>query len=120
MKFGRLMKRKLLVLIIFLTVFSAQSFAGGFTGTIRSIVCHEKNVSPTCQVSVNGVPSGQPDCATSGWKFSFDGTTVEGRNMLSIMLAAQLSKQKIAIGGKGHCSVSSASEDLRHVYIITE
>tara|TARA_R110001599_G_scaffold249359_1_gene449224 strand:- start:12082 stop:12417 length:336 start_codon:yes stop_codon:yes gene_type:complete len=107
-------------LVLMLVLFSAQSFGGGFTGTIRSIVCHEQNVSPTCQISVNGVPTGQPVCATSSWRFSFDGTTIEGRNMLSIMLAAQVSKQKIAIGGKGYCSVSSASEDVRHVYIIAD
>ncbi|WP_269571448.1 hypothetical protein [Shewanella denitrificans] len=39
--------------------------------------------------------------------------------MLSIILAAQLSKQLITIGGKGTCTVAGGSEDLRHVYITT-
>ncbi|WP_194867373.1 hypothetical protein [Pseudoalteromonas sp. PPB1] len=96
-----------------------HSLAGAsFTGTIKQVVCHTKHVSPLCQIQVNGNVSNQT-CGTQAWKFSFDATTPEGKNMLSILLAAQIGKQQITLGGTGSCSLATASEDLRHAYITT-
>jgi hypothetical protein len=88
------------------------------TATVKRMVCHDASVSPVCQVSMNGAVSLAP-CATSSWHYTFDGTTAEGKNMLSIILAAQLAKQLITLGGKGTCTLGGGSEDLRHVYITT-
>lgn len=98
---------------------STNALAGSsFTGTINKIVCHTSGISPTCQVSLNGTPSNET-CGTSSWKYTFDGTTPEGKNILSILLAAQVGKQSITLGGTGACVLSSGSEDLRHAYITT-
>jgi hypothetical protein len=105
------------LLLIALLVISGSVYADT-TGTIKQMVCHDESVSPVCQVSMNGAVN-LATCATSGWHYTFDGTTAEGKNMLSIILAAQLSKQLITIGGKGNCALLGSSEDLRHVYITT-
>lgn len=110
------MKNKLIAACF--TLASANTIAGAYTGTIKAIVCHEAAISSVCQISVNGTPPGLP-CASSSWRYTMDGTTTEGRNMLSILLAAQVSRQQITIGGKGACTLSGASEDIRHVYINT-
>ncbi len=106
------------LLLVALSICPLISLATTYNGTILRVVCHEQDTSPLCQVQLNGeVPS--LACATQAWKYSFDATTQEGRNILSILLAAQVSKQNVTIEGKGTCSLSSSSEDLRHVYINT-
>jgi hypothetical protein len=90
-----------------------------FTGTVKQVVCHVQEISSVCHVSVNGSPT-QPACVAQDWKYSFDGTTDEGKNILSILLAAQMSKQAVTIGGKGTCLLIGGTEDLRHVYITTQ
>ena len=108
------------ILCIFLSlVVSNYSFAGAsFTGTINKVVCHTTGISPNCQIQVNGTIANQT-CGTSGWKFTFDGSTNEGKNILSILLASQVAKQSITLGGTGQCNFASTSEDLRHAYITT-
>jgi hypothetical protein len=108
---------KKIYLIFILIGFSSLSYADS-TGTIKQMVCHSNGVSPVCHVSMNGVPS-LAECSKSGWHYTFDGVTSEGKNILSIILAAQLSKTSITIGGKGTCLLAGGSEDLRHVYITT-
>ena len=105
--------------LLLLCLISTHTFGSAFTGTIKSVVCHDKTVSAWCQIRLNGQPSNPLACATQEWKYTFDATTIEGRNILSLLLAAQLSKQEVVIGGKGTCSLSSSSEDLRHVFINT-
>jgi hypothetical protein len=108
------------ILCLFLSlVISSYSFAGAsFTGTINKVVCHTTGISQNCQIQVNGAISSQI-CGTSSWRFTFDGSTNEGKNILSILLASQVSKQTITLGGTGQCSFSLTSEDLRHAYITT-
>lgn len=110
------MNGKLLSLLILPAIWCGYSHAES-VGTVKHVVCHATGVSPLCLVTLNGAPS-LAACATSGWHYSFDATTGEGKSLLSILLAAQLSKQAIAIGGKGTCS-SPGSEDLRHAYMST-
>ena len=112
------MSRKISTLMALSLVLSANVFADS-TGTIFRVVCHATGVSPVCHVSLNGTPTTLAACSTSGWHYTFDGSTTEGKNVLSIILAAQLSKQTITIGGKGVCTLAGGSEDLRHVYITT-
>ncbi|WP_010381721.1 hypothetical protein [Pseudoalteromonas rubra] len=110
---------KKLPLFLFFTLLPFHSLAGAsFTGTIKQVVCHTKSISPLCQVQVNGSVSNQT-CGTQSWKFSFDATSSEGQNILSILLAAQIGKQQITLGGTGSCTLATASEDLRHAYITT-
>ena len=68
---------------------------------------------------LNGTPNGQPACSSDGWRYSFDGVTSEGKNILSLPLAAQTAKQTVMMGGRGACTLSPNSEDIRHVYIVT-
>jgi len=82
------------------------------------LVCHDADISPICQIQVNGVAPNL-ECATQAWRYTLNGTTTEGKNMLSILLAAQVARQEVVIGGKGDCFLSSTSEDIRHVYINT-
>jgi hypothetical protein len=105
-------------LLLITLLFISSSLSADTTGTIKQMVCHDASVSHVCHVSMNGTVN-LAACVTSGWHYSFVGTTAEGKNMLSIILAAQLSKQLITIGGKGTCTVAGGSEDLRHVYITT-
>jgi hypothetical protein len=110
------MKKSLLFAL--LSTLSICSYADS-AGTISSVVCHVSEISPVCHVALNGGLSLAP-CATTGWHYTFNGATPEGKNILSILLAAQLSKQMITIGGKGVCTLAGGSEDLRHVYITTK
>ncbi|QPB85842.1 hypothetical protein CWC22_022850 [Pseudoalteromonas rubra] len=99
---------------------SSSAFAGSstFKGTIDSIVCHADNISPICHVKVNGTPANL-GCGTSSWHYTFDATTTEGQNFLSILLAAQLSGKTISLAGQGTCNLTGGSADLRHVIITT-
>ncbi|WP_277373649.1 hypothetical protein [Pseudomonas sp. AA-38] len=110
------MKKGFLLFAIF-SVLCKNAHADS-TGTVLRVVCHAGNVSPLCQVSLNGSPN-LAACATSSWHYTFDGSTSEGKNLLSIILAAQVSRQTISIGGKGTCALSNGSEDLRHAYMVT-
>ena len=110
-------KKAISVTFLFFAFISTNLFADS-AGTIYRMVCHASGVSSVCQVALNGTPT-LAACATSGWHYTFDGTTAEGKNILSMLLAAQFSKQTITIGGKGTCTLSGSSEDLRHVYITT-
>jgi hypothetical protein len=111
------MNKKLLSLIAIPAVLCGNVYADS-TGTIFRVVCHATGISPVCHVALNGTPS-LAACSTSEWHYTFDGSTSEGKNLLSIILAAQLSKQTVTVGGKGTCTLASGSEDLRHVYITT-
>lgn len=109
---------KRLALIIFSGFLSFNVYAGSsYTGTIRAVVCHAQSITSICQVEVNGVVQNET-CGTSNWKYTLEGATIEGKNMLSILLAAQMSGKEVVMAGTG-CSPGRASEDLRHVYIVT-
>ena len=110
--------KKLLSLSFALSAILSNLVYADSTGTIYRVVCHESEISPVCQVAMNDTPS-VAACATSGWHYTFDGTTAEGKNILSILLTAQISKQPITIGGKGICTLGGGSEDLRHAFITT-
>ncbi|WP_281628853.1 hypothetical protein [Vibrio sp. St2] len=103
-----------------LTLISASAFAGNsdFSGTIKSVVCHADNISPVCHVAVNGTPSNR-GCANSDWHYTFKGTSAEGKNFLSILLAAQMSGKLVTLAGIGTCNLAEGSADLRHVFIST-
>ena len=114
---------KSIYFILFSMVFVIESHAVGtpssFSGTIKQVVCHAKEVSSVCQVAVNGTPSANPCSAPGGWVYTFNGVELEGKNLLSILLAAQISKSTVTIAGQGSCNLAASSEDLRHVYIHT-
>jgi hypothetical protein len=59
------------------------------------------------------------ECAKQAWRYTFNGTNAEGKNILSILLAAQVGRAQVIVGGKGVCNLSGSSEDIRHVYINT-
>ena len=101
-------------------LFLVGSAYGGsnYTGTIKAVVCHAPELTNVCQVQLNGVVENETCSASYPWKYSFVGTTDEGRNMLSILLAAQMAGKTVAMQGTG-CSISPVSENLRHVYIYT-
>lgn len=110
------MNKGFLSIFVVLAIWCGSASAAS-TGTIYRMVCHTTG-TPVCQVSMNGTPS-VAACSTSGWHYTFDATSAEGKNIVSIILAAQLSKQTITIGGKGTCLLANGSEDLQHVYITT-
>lgn len=112
------MNRRYLFLLIVIPMFFCSLVYADSSGTVSRLVCHVADVSRVCQVELNDSKSAAA-CATSNWHYTFDGATVEGQNVLSIILAAQLSKQRLYIGGKGTCTLTGSSEDLRHVYIST-
>jgi hypothetical protein len=94
------------------------SLAGSaYTGKLSSVVCHATVVGGACQVSLVGTPTGET-CSSSGWKYTFNGTTPEGKNLLAILLAAQVAQRDVALGGLGVCTLAGGSEDLRHAYIV--
>lgn len=96
---------------------SLSMAASAYTGKVSSVVCHATGVSSLCQVSLVGTPTGET-CSSSGWKYTFNGATSEGKNLLAILLAAQVSQRDLALGGRGVCTLVSDSEDLRHAYIV--
>ena len=109
------------------TVFTLVFFLSGtdavattFVGTIKNVVCHASGITDVCQVAVNGTVSSHPCIANGlGWVYTLDGTNENGKNLLSILLAAQVSRSVVTIGGTGVCNLVGSSEDLRHVYIDT-
>jgi hypothetical protein len=114
------MKLSVSSIILCLALLMQTSFANSqtlYTGKIKAVVCHNKGVSPVCHIGVHGTVTGNP-CNAGDWPYSFDGTSPEGRNILSIALAAQISGQQIIIGGTGGCTYGR-TEDLRHIYIET-
>ena len=88
------------------------------TGTVHRLVCHDNSVSPICHIDISGSLN-VADCVDSSWEYSFISTTDEGKNLLSILLAAQLSSKPVTLAGKGTCLVAGGTEDLRHAYITT-
>lgn len=100
-------------------VASTSVFASSYNGTIAAVVCHEPGTTAVCQVQVNGAISQELPCASTPWKYTFNGTTAEGRNILSILLAAQVSRSTVSIEGLNQCNLVPQSEDLRHVFIVT-
>lgn len=108
------------ILMFAFAFITSNSYAAGssFTGTIKNVVCHANNISPVCNVQVNGEPAGR-GCSTADWHYAFDGTNAEGKNFLSILLAAQISRQTVVIAGQGTCDLAGGSDDLRHIYITT-
>ena len=108
---------KFIVTSIFIFCVPIAAFAGSsYTGKIKQVVCHVAETSPVCQVMPSGSVLNET-CGTSGWKYTFDGTTAEGKNILSILLAAQVSQKTIVLRGLGKCTFGSTTEDLRHAYI---
>ena len=112
------MKKMFYVVLCSIVPCTGYASGSSFTGTIKAVVCHANEISPVCHVEVNGAPA-SASCVTSGWQYSFNGTNSEGKNFLSILLAAQMSKQTVTIGGQGTCSIAGGSEDMRHIYIST-
>ena len=102
-----------------LNTFSISSHATGFTGPVGKIICHAASTSSLCRVSVNGEVEGE-SCATSGWDYTFDGATPEGKNLLSMLLAAHVSRQVVGISGTGTCTLSPDSENMQFIYISDE
>ncbi|NRG05552.1 hypothetical protein HRJ46_19855 [Vibrio coralliilyticus] len=111
---------KKITILAALTLISSNVFAGNssFAGAIKAVVCHTDSLSPVCHVEVNGTPSNR-GCSDSTWHYTFNGTTPEGRNFLSILLAAQMSGKTAVLEGTGTCNLAKGSADLRHVFIST-
>lgn len=110
----------LLTAIAATALWSKSAIAGStYTGVIGSVVCHATGVSSLCQVSVPGSVGGETCSQGSLWKYTFNGATAEGKNLLAIMLAAQVSRQTVEIGVLGTCSLAAGSEDIRHTYIVS-
>ncbi|KZN38765.1 hypothetical protein N474_21095 [Pseudoalteromonas luteoviolacea CPMOR-2] len=109
--------KRLLVAALFTIPFAG--LASEYRGTVKHVVCHVETVSPVCQVMLNGTPNAETCAKDSSWKYTFDGTTPEGKNILSILMAAQMSGKTVGIRGLDKCTLATGSEDLRHVYIET-
>lgn len=108
-----------LVSVLLFTLISMNVYAvSSYTGTIKSVVCHVEFTSDICQVRVNGTVENETCSADLAWKYNFDGSNPHGKNILSILLAAQMSGKSVVIGSQG-CPNTSGPEDLRHVYIVT-
>ena len=58
----------------------------------------------------------KPECNTNGWSYAFDSGTDTGRSMLSIALAAEISKKEVYISGTGACDINETVEDLKYLY----
>ena len=111
---------KIASFFLLIIVFSVGSVYAGsnYTGTIKAVVCHAPELTNVCQIQLNGAVENETCSSSYPWKYSFVGTTDEGRNMLSILLAAQMAGKTVVMQGTG-CSISPVSENLRHVYIYT-
>lgn len=116
------MRKKILFgnfLYVLASFLVSVAYAGSsYTGTIKAIVCHEENTSDICQIMVNGSVSNETCSTDVAWKYNFVGTTPEGKNLLSILLAAQVAGKNVVLGGK-NCPSTNGPENLRHAYIST-
>ena len=94
------------------------AIASTYTGKIEAVVCH--TFSPICQIRVLGPVDGNTCSPGAHWQYAFDSSTSEGKNILSLLVSAQMANKKVALGGLNSCAVTSTgeSEDLRHVYIV--
>ncbi|WP_065792579.1 hypothetical protein [Pseudoalteromonas luteoviolacea] len=111
------MMKRMLIAVLFTISFAGS--ASEYTGTIKQVVCHAETVSSVCQVMLNGTPFSESCAKENSWKYTFNGATPEGKNILSILLAAQMSGKTVGIRGLDKCTLAAGSEDLRHVYIET-
>lgn len=102
--------------LVFLLFASAYASATLTTAKIKYLTCHSKNNSSNCLVRLDVAPF-KNGCSTADWQYALDGTTSEGKNMLAILLAAQMMDSKVTIGGNGVCTKTLSSEDIGWVHI---
>ena len=55
-------------------------------------------------------------CNSNSWDFVFNSSTDTGKNTLSVVLAAEMSKRTVVIGGTGLCKLFPSTEDLTYIY----
>jgi len=114
------MKSKIALYLVGLLL-SNIALAGEYSGTITGIgvgqyyddKCAGSNSCVVIMVENHHPKSG---CRTDSWAYAFDASTDTGKNTLSLVLAAELSGQKVVIGGTGQCTVKASSEDVKYIY----
>jgi uncharacterized membrane protein len=113
------MKYRLLMLLGM--VISNPLIASTYNGVITGI-----GVGPHYDASCSGATScavimvdsshTKAECNSNSWSFAFDASTDTGKNILSLALAAEMSKQIVVIGGTGLCTIQGSIEDLKYLY----
>ncbi len=95
------MKKIIALLIVFMAsqfAFADTDYAGGLTITSVRFHYDWNDATGIVSVGVDNVPSGiNVQSSNSDICFKFDATTEEGKMLLSVVLAAKLSMQKVGI-----------------------
>lgn len=105
------MKKIILLIMLFA---SGSVNAGAYKGNVINVYC--SSVTGICSISLaNGISKLAPNCSPSGNTFAFDSTTNEGKNMLSLSLAALIGARYVSYTGSGTCTILSYSQNLTHI-----
>lgn len=110
----RTLMRLLAASTLFVSVGQAQASVA--TGVIRFVSLDFGTGSGNIVfVKMELTPAAKPGCATNpNADYSFDASTVAGKNFYALLLASYAAQREVKIGGYDTCSVNS-SEDLRWV-----
>lgn len=97
-------KRIAILASLFLTVFSSSVFANFTSGQTPKMIYG----ADTIRFGVDNPPAGKV-CDSYGRHFQFDATTEGGKNILSMLLAAEMADRKIDIW-----YIESSTPDTTH------
>jgi hypothetical protein len=115
------MKYVELSLLIFSLLISNLAMATEYRGVITGIGagsaydthCVGEDSCVVVKVASTHTKAG---CNSNSWDFAFNSSSDTGKNTLSLVLAAELSKRLVVIGGTGLCDLNPTVEDLRYIY----
>ena len=117
------MLRKILATLLICVPFST-SFAGGLKqGRITNVLV-AASIPDKAFIKIDGGYSAsqpEPSCSVgvSEWDFALDLTTITGRTLYSMALAAQMSQVIVTAEGFGTCTLRANYEDLNYIHTDT-
>lgn len=105
---------KKIILLALVAFNSTTAIAGSAFGTVEQVELGPGYGSKVF-IRVAGDVTGQPTCQNNSFHFAFDASEPGGNGVLSTVLAAKASGQKVRISGYAQCTRYNSVEDLRWI-----
>ena len=106
------------VLALFMTCAMSSAAAGDLTGVLQKVhVTTSPGAETTAFIKISGTTLNKPNCQIDAYQFAFDYSTVTGRALLALAIAAQGSGQVVRAYGTGLCDLFDGVEDLRWIEV---
>jgi hypothetical protein len=109
------------VSLLGMSLVASNTHAGDAQGQITGAIINGANtgVANYKFYVFGGTHNSKPACATAG-HFAFDTTTVRGKALFTIAIAASLAGRVVRATGSGTCSVIGDSETLTQLEVWTD